>query len=109
MTHQEAYNKVTDYIQQAVDINLKMGEPELAYQKHLLLSFANSLKSKVTDYSKNLEVLISMIKRSVEINQEYKEYQQADQLALIYELAMALQEQSTTGTTDSNTSIELLN
>jgi len=112
MTHQEAYNKITAFIDEAVQINLKMNEPQLAYQKHLLLSFANSLKQKGTDYKKNIEVLLSMIVRSIEINQEYKEYQQADQLQLIYELAKALEAQSASAGTDTpatDLNISLLN
>jgi hypothetical protein len=92
MTHEQAYTTTTDYIQKAIDINLEMGEPQLAYQKHLLLSFANSLKQKDTNFKKNLDVLISMTLRSIEVNEEFKEYTQADQMRLIYELAMSLQD-----------------
>jgi len=92
MTHEQAYTSTINYIQKAIDINLQMGEPQLAYQKHLLLSFANSLIQKNADYKKNLEVLISMVLRSIEVNEEFKETTQADQMRLIFELAMSLQD-----------------
>jgi len=108
MTHEQAYNATTEYIQKAIEVNMQMGEPQLAYQKHLLLSFANSLKQKHTDYKKNLEVLITMTLRAIEVNTDYKEYNQADQLRLIYELATGLQDQCT-GDTGNGQLIQLLN
>jgi hypothetical protein len=108
MTHEAAYNEVTAFIEKAIQINLQMGEPELAYQKHLLLSFANSLKQKHTDYKKNLEVLITMCLRAIEVNTDYKEYTQADQIRLIYELAMGLQDRCQDDKTNGQL-IELLN
>lgn len=108
MTHEQAYNATTDYIEKAVQINLQHGEPELAYQKHLLLSFANSLKQKHTDYKKNLEILISMTLRAIEVNTDYKEYKQADQLRLIHELACGLEAQCDNSTGNGQL-IQLLN
>lgn len=94
MTHEKAFNELTAFIGKAVHVNLQHGEEHLAYQKHLLHSFAESLKTRDGDYKKALEVLISMIERSIEINREYKEFQQADQMVLIYELARGLQDQA---------------
>ena len=107
MTHQQAYNEVTAYIEKAVQINLQHGEPELAYQKHLLLSFANSLKTKLGDYKLHLEVLISMIERSIEVNLEYKETKQADQLELIFALAKSLQDRAIDPPADNNQDVNL--
>jgi len=92
MTHETAYNEITAFIEKAVQINLQMGETAMAYQKSLLLSFAKSLQQKNTNHKHNLEVLISIILRSIEITTNYKDYTQADQMRLIYELAMSLQD-----------------
>lgn len=110
MTHEKAFKELTAYIQKAVQINLQHGEQDLAYQKHILHSFAITLESRTIDYKKELEVLISMIQRSIEINREYKEYKQADQMILIYELARGLQDQANGGNSGKeNSIIKLLN
>jgi hypothetical protein len=106
MTHKEAFQKITGFINEAILVNLKMNEREMAYQKHLLLSFANSLENKAPDYKKNIEILLSMIERTVEINREFKEYQQADQMSLIYELARSL---SNISKDDNEIDLTLLN
>jgi hypothetical protein len=87
MTSKQAYQLTTAFIGKAIRVNLDHNETQLAYQKHLLLSFANSLVDKSNDYQKNFEVLITMLIQSIEINLRYKEVQQADQLQLILEMA----------------------
>ena len=94
MTHKDAYLQITDYIEKAVKINLDHGETDLAYQKHMLLSFANTLKLKQGDFKKHLDVLISIIERSIEVNLQYKETIQADQMSLIFALAKSLQDRA---------------
>jgi len=91
MTHKEAFLKITNFINDAVLINLKSNEHEMAYQKHLLLSFANSLEHQDKNYKRNIQILISMIERTVQVNMDHKDYIQADQINLIYELARGLQ------------------